>query len=284
MGPVTRACLRHAHCPIVIVAAHDQLAVYSFPRTRRSAGDGPPSRSSAGVTAASCRGRDPRAPYQPPTLTSRRRACHRALSADRRGLHGMPRGASVLMVAVCSEVIAAAYSEPVTRRPSAPHVSASLRLCRTPRPCSPGPLWRSWTVKSSECASGLALLIRLVPPGTGQGPILPCSLKWPSGWSCACSVRVTAGRRGLSSPRWTVSSGTATCRASARAGTTGIACTARTRRAAVTGAMRRSCCSTRTARPSRARCAGTRPCSPSRPARRRRSALATAPRSCRAMS
>ncbi len=35
IGPVTRACLRHAHCPIVIVAAHDQLAVYSFPRTRR---------------------------------------------------------------------------------------------------------------------------------------------------------------------------------------------------------------------------------------------------------
>ena len=25
MGPVTRACLRHAHCPIVIVAAPDQL-------------------------------------------------------------------------------------------------------------------------------------------------------------------------------------------------------------------------------------------------------------------
>ena len=39
--------------------------------------------------------------------------------------------------------------------------------------------------------------------------------------------------------------------------------------AAVTGAMRRSCCSTRTARPSRVRCAGTRPCSPSGPARRR---------------
>ena len=35
MGPVARACLRHAHCPIVIVAAHDQLAMYSFPRTRR---------------------------------------------------------------------------------------------------------------------------------------------------------------------------------------------------------------------------------------------------------
>jgi len=35
MGPVARACLRHAHCPIVIVAAHDELAMYSFPRTRR---------------------------------------------------------------------------------------------------------------------------------------------------------------------------------------------------------------------------------------------------------
>ncbi len=35
MGPVARACVRHAHCPIVIVAAYDQLAVYSFPRTRR---------------------------------------------------------------------------------------------------------------------------------------------------------------------------------------------------------------------------------------------------------
>ncbi len=35
MGPVTRACLRHAHCPIVIVAAHDELAMYSFPQTRR---------------------------------------------------------------------------------------------------------------------------------------------------------------------------------------------------------------------------------------------------------
>jgi Universal stress protein family len=34
MGPVARACLRHAHCPIVIVAAPDELAMYSFPRTR----------------------------------------------------------------------------------------------------------------------------------------------------------------------------------------------------------------------------------------------------------
>src|SRR5271165_3678381 len=64
----------------------------------------------------------------------------------------------------------------------------------------------------------------------------------------------------------------------------GYRCTARTRQIAVTGAMRRSCCSTRTARPSRVRCTGTRPCSPTGPARRRRSAPATAPPSCRATS
>ena len=156
------------------------------------------------------------------------------------------------------------------------------RLCHRPGCARPA---RSGVPddRVSECASGLALLIRLVLPGTGQGPILPCSLKWPSGSSCACSVRVTAGRVGSSSPRWTVSSGTATCPASARANTTGIACTARTRRAAVTGAMRRSCCSTLMARPSRVRCTGTRLCSPTGPARQRRSALATAPLSCRAM-
>ena len=71
------------------------------------------------------------------------------------------------------------------------------RLCR--RPGCPRPA-RSGVPDDtvSECESGLALLIRLVPPGTGQGPILPCSLRWLSGWSCACSVRVTAGRRGSS--------------------------------------------------------------------------------------
>ena len=43
MGPVTRACLRHAHCPVVIVAAHDQLAVYSLPPEPAQARGAPPS-------------------------------------------------------------------------------------------------------------------------------------------------------------------------------------------------------------------------------------------------
>ena len=58
----------------------------------------------------------------------------------------------------------------------------------------------------------------------------------------------------------------------------------RTRRAAASGATRRSCCPTRTARPSRASSAGARPCSPTGPARQMPSTLATVPPLSRAMS
>ena len=114
-------------------------------------------------------------------------------------------------------------------------------------------------VKLKRCTSGRDLLIRSALPGTDRILISPCSPRWPSGWICTCSTAGIAARRGLSSPRWMASSGTATCRVSARASNTATGCTARTRRAAASGATRRSCCSTRTARPSKASSAGTRP-------------------------
>ena len=87
---------------------------------------------------------------------------------------------------------------------------------------------RSWTCQYSalpffgklkRCASGRDRLIRLALPGTDRVLILPCSPRWPTGWSCACSTAGIAARRGLSSPRWMASSGTATCQVSARAST-----------------------------------------------------------------
>lgn len=93
MGPVARACLRHAHCPIVIVAAHDELAMYSFPRTPRmqaTARHRAPQRGKLLLAAAAAT----RAPIPAAKPNLGRESVSPALSADRRELHGMPRGAA----------------------------------------------------------------------------------------------------------------------------------------------------------------------------------------------
>ena len=101
--------------------------------------------------------------------------------------------------------------------------------------------------------SGRAAVTRSALPMTGWAPISPCSRRWPSAWSCACSPR-TAPRPGCRCTRWTASSGTATCPASGPASGTGTGCTGPTTRRPGSGATRPSCCSTRTPRRSRAAC------------------------------
>ena len=126
-----------------------------------------------------------------------------------------------------------------TTMPTAP----AARGCRsagwprgsTWRPCPPCP-GLPFLVKLKRCTSGRDLLIRSALPGTDRILISPCSPRWPSGWICACSTAGIAARRGLSSPRWMASSGTATGRVSARASNTATGCTARTRPAAASGA------------------------------------------------
>ena len=103
------------------------------------------------------------------------------------------------------------------------------------RPCPPCP-GLPFLVKLKRCTSGRDRLIPLALPGTDRMLISPCSPRWPTGWSCACSTAGIAARRGLSSPRWRASSGTATCQVSARASSTATGCTVRTRPAAASGA------------------------------------------------
>ena len=136
MGPVTRACLRHAHCPVVIVAAHDQLAVYSLPPEPAQARDAPPSCAAAsGVTAGqshqrrSLRGNRQGPPLRSPSRISRTDGCPGPLAGIDLRFSCRLREASVLIPGRSpAEAIEphALLFEPATPRPSAPPVSPAF--------------------------------------------------------------------------------------------------------------------------------------------------------------
>ena len=127
---------------------------------------------------------------------------------------------------------------------------------------------------------GRATAIRWGRLMTVRGPTSPCSRRWRSRWTCACSP-MTARRPGWRCGRWMGSSGTVTCLVSGRASVTGTGSAAATIRPPDAAATRPSCCWIRTRRRLREASAGTPRCTPTPWAARTSAAMRTRRRTCR---